>query len=177
MLAAQMLVESVLQRADVLLVGDPEVLGQMGELPADPGIVSTPAGNVVVLHNPGASSFVWVAGESSVTEVTVSLHLDALEGAPEPLGHIDCPSGRLIIGTPEAVAAWGDQIAPADGLVAQARAYTPDRRHCGLIVVARVEPGPRRVLAMASDESIDALVVDCEPSEEGAGMAELFLAG
>jgi hypothetical protein len=160
----QMLVESVLQRADVLLVGDPEVLAQMGELPADAGIISTPLGNVVLLRRFGVptetSGFggvhVWVAGQDQVTEVTVSLRLDALEQEPSLVGEVDCPSSRVVVGTPDAVTAWGPEVEPVDGLVAQARAYREDRRHCGLIVVARVPAGPHRVFLTEG-----ALVVDC----------------
>jgi hypothetical protein len=177
MLAAQMLVESVLPRADVLLVGDPEVLGQMGELPAAPGIVSTPGGNAVVLHNPAATSFVWVAGQGQVTQVTVSLRLDALEQEPSLLGEIDCPSGRIVVGTPEVVSAWGPEVEPADDLVAQARAYTPDRRHCGLIVVARVEPGRREIFAVTGDNGIDCVVVHGATSVTAADGVKVLLAG
>ena len=166
-----LLVESVLRGADVLLVGDPEVLAHIDELPAEPGLTTTPAGTALVLHG-GASSFVWVVGKGAVDDVRVSLSLDALDEPLEPVGAIDCPSGHLVVGTPEAVAAWGEGIEPADGLVAQARAYTSGRRHCGLIVVARVLPGPRQVFATGD---LDALVVDCtarQPIRE-----ELLLAG
>jgi hypothetical protein len=181
---SDLLVESVLRRADVLLVGDPEVLAHV-ELPPEAGIVPTPAGNAVVVHNPGASAFVWVAGspDGPVRELTAALRLDALEREPALFGYIDCPSGRVVVGTPDAVAAWGDDIEPDDGLFAQARAYSPGRRHRGLIVVAQVESGRHRVLVAAGAEGIEALVVACispatsaEFVAEPVGVSELLIA-
>ena len=162
-----LLVESVLHSHGTILVGDPVVLAQI-EFPAEPGIVPIPAGNAVVLHA-SSPAFVWVAGSSEVATLTVTTHLDSPEGEPAALGHVDCPSGRIVVGTPEAVAAWGDEIQPDDGLLAQARAYRSDRRHCGHVIVARVLPGRRQVLAVAGAEGIHALVVDC-----AAGMAGLL---
>jgi hypothetical protein len=133
----QILVESVL-RAHVLLVGDPELLPQL-ELPAD-GITPTPNGNTLVVHVP-ASAHVSVAGSDRVESVRLLLDLDAPDTALEPRGHVDCPSGRLVIGSPEAIAAWGESIEPDDGLMAQARAYTARRRHLGHVVIARVPCG------------------------------------
>jgi len=179
-----LLVESVLRRATVLLIGDPDVLAHL-ELPGEAGIRSTPTGNALVVDNPGASAFVWVAGspDGPVRELTAALRLDALEEEPALVGFIDCPSGRVVVGTPDAVAAWGDDIEPEHGLIAQARAYSPGRHHRGLIVVAHIEPGPHRVLAVAGAEAIEALVVDCSsppPSAEfvtePAGVSELLVA-
>lgn len=168
----QLLVESVLQGAGALLVGDPEVLSEL-DLPSDPGIVSTAAGNAVVLH-PDCRAFVWVAGSAAVDRVSVFVHLEAVDREPVPLGHIDCPSGRLVVGRPADVAAWGADAEPADGLIAQARAYRADRRHCGLIVVARVELGPRPVWAVVGDDGFDALLVENAPAS--TGKPELLIA-
>jgi hypothetical protein len=176
---SSILVESVL-RAETLFIGDPEVLPYLEASGDACGLVDTSAGQALVLRNRGAPTeasgfggvFVWVAGSSAADDVRVSLSIDALDEPLLPLGTIDCPSGRLVVGAPDAVAAWGEGIEPADGLAAQARAYTPDRRHCGLIVVARVLPGPRQVFAT---DGLDALVVDCTP--QPAIQEELLLAG
>jgi hypothetical protein len=167
-----LLVESRFQPAPVLLVGDPEVLAEGIEPLPDPfALVSTAKGNAVVLRHPDptGSAFVWVAGPGAVQEVTTVLRLDALDREPTFLGFLDCPSGRLVVGTPGAVAAWGSEVEPDDGLAAQAKAYRADRRHCGLVVVARVEPGPHRVSGVAGDDGLDALVV--EPAGEAALLA------
>lgn len=89
--ASHLLVESVLRSPGTLLVGDPQVLAQL-ELPADEGMVPTPAGNAVVLRA-SSSVFVWVAGSSEVATLTVTTRLDSVEREQSMLGLIDCPSG------------------------------------------------------------------------------------
>jgi hypothetical protein len=52
-----------------------------------------------------SSAHVSVAGSDSVESVRLLLDLDASDTALEPRGHVDCPYGRLVIGSPEAIAA------------------------------------------------------------------------
>ena len=172
--ASNLLVESVLHGAGTMLVGDPQVLAQL-ELPADEGILPTPAGNAVVI-SAKSSVFVWVAGSVEIASLTVATSLDSPDREPTLIGHVDCPSGRIVVGTVEAVAAWGDEIEPDGDLIAQARAYRPDRRHCGHIIVARVLSGPHRVLGIAGHERLDGVMVDCISSAHTAGIGELLVA-
>jgi hypothetical protein len=158
-----LLLESRLRPAPVLLVGDPEVLAQGIEPSDDPfSIVSTGLGKAAVLRHPdpSGSAFVWVGGRGPVQEITAVLRLDAGDGERIDLGHLDCPSGRVVVGSPEAVAAWGVEIEPDEGLLAQARAYGVDRRHHGLVVVTRVQPGSHRVSGIAGTGGLDALIVE-----------------
>jgi hypothetical protein len=158
---SHLLVESRLS-GDVLVLGDPAVV--VGGLePGHGPIIEEERGTAVVIR--GGSASVWVAGPTAVRQLVVVFRHDVLDGTPSYVGDIDCPSGRLVVGTPEAVAAWGADVEPDGELPAQARAYRPSRHHCGLIVVARVPAGTHPVLAVAGADGPDALVVEVAADE------------
>ena len=183
---SSLLVESRLHPAGTVLVGDPAVLaggpaagagagaGAGGSSPFTSLVTGGGLAAEVRQADPTGSAFVWVGGGAggAVRRVTAAFALDALGAEPAFVGHVDCPSGRLVVGTPEAVAAWGDDVEPGDGFPAQARAYRSDRRYCGLVVVARVPPGPHPVFALGSPGRLDGVVVDVMAHEP-----ELRLAG
>lgn len=150
-----LLVESPVRSPGTLLVGDPAVLARAplaagGDVPFAP--LAADAGLAAALRppDPAATALVWVGGTPrAVQRVVVSFRLDTPRWRPVFLGHVDCPSGRLVVGGAEAVAAWGDDAEPDHGLAAQARAFRPGRRYGGLVVVARVPAGPHPVLGLA----------------------------
>ena len=172
MLSSQLVVESCLPPSPLLLVGDPVVLAGAGDPPEGGGVVvDGAAGRYLAIRRPDRRPFVWVAGTgSTVDDLSVVFHPDRLEEPLEYHAEIDCPSGRLVVGPPEAVRAWGPDVEPDDHLCAQARAYRPGRCYCGLIVVALVPSGRHPVFTAGDDDAISAVTV-------GVSAADLRLAG
>jgi hypothetical protein len=126
-------VESAFRQAEWLVIGDPKVAasGPVVE-PGDTGegvrFEDRPGGRLLVLRNPWPEEAALVSaagyGDERVDRLVLSFgDGDARPGSPDTAGTLECPSGRLVVGTPEAVAAWGAEARPADGLSAQARAY------------------------------------------------------
>lgn len=158
-------VESLLPAAPRLVLGD---------------VAAPDDGLELTSPEPGRRPFVWVTGSERgpVRGVWLVFRTEDLSRPPVPLGHLDCPSGRLVAGDPEAVAAWGCEVAPELGLPAQARAYDYRRRLRGLVVVACVRPGRHPVYAIRGDDGYDAVMVDVSPAgirTGGVEAAEPFL--
>jgi hypothetical protein len=157
-----LVVESLLPPSPVLLLGDAEGIGRAGEGPVPNGSSGTDDRLTVVPPDPGRRPFVWVTGSADgpVRQVCLVFRADELDRRPLLIGWLECRSGRLVTGAPEAVAAWGPGVVPEVGLAAQARAYDAARRLRGLVVVACVPPGRYPVFALEGDGGYDAVMVD-----------------
>jgi hypothetical protein len=163
-------------RAPLVVVADPVVAASgppvtAGELGGGgAALVGRPGGSLLAFANPrvGSGLFVWVAGRS----LAVVADPDAVV-APAPLGELTVSSGRLVVGSPEVVAAWGPEVDTGDGSAVRARMHR-GRERLGLIVVvhtasgaAPVESGPSAVRVGFPDADTDA----------DAGAGRLRLAG
>jgi hypothetical protein len=170
---SSVVVESAFRQAEWLVIGDPKVAasGPAVELDETTGelarFVDRPGGRLLVLRNPWPEEAALVSaagyGDERVDRLALSFgDGDARPGSPEVAGTLECPSGRLVVGTPEAVAAWGAEARPADGLSAQARAYRYGRVPAllGLVVVAQVKAGwaPVELRADAEGRLVDVTV-------------------
>jgi len=134
-------------RAPLVVVADP-VVAASGE-PVSAGdlagggvaLVERPAGRLLAVANPGPGSglFVWVT--STGLSVVADPDADADLGA---LGELTVCSGRLVVGAPEVVAAWGADVDTGDGSPARARVHR-GRTRLGLIVVAHAPCGTAAV--------------------------------
>jgi hypothetical protein len=107
-------VEANFEGVPVLLVGDPDVLVDAPrsneELPQGPwNWLDLPTGRALVVRGPGGNSdgpWVWVLGSDdgplSSIEISPSLETSPPGTNPEPVGAIQCVSGRMVIGSPRA---------------------------------------------------------------------------
>ncbi len=146
-------VESAFRQAEWLVVGDPKVAASGPAVEPDEAgevarFVDRPGGRLLVLRNPWPDEAALVSaagmGDERVDRLALSFgDGDSTAGGPETAGTLECPSGRLVVGTPAAVAAWGGDARPAEGLSAQARAYRYGRVPAllGLVVVAHIKAG------------------------------------
>lgn len=165
-------VESAFRQAEWLVVGDPKVAASGPVVEPDEAggtvrFVDRPGGRLLVLRNPWPEAAALVSaagvGDERVDRLALSFgDGDLAPGGPETAGTLECPSGRLVVGTPEAVAAWGADARPAEGLSAQARAYRYGQVPAllGLVVVAHVKAGwaPVALRADAEGRLVDVTV-------------------
>ena len=164
-------VESAFRQAEWLVVGDPKVAASGPVVEPDEAggtvrFVDRPGGRLLVLRNPWPEEAALVSaagvGDERVDRLALSFGDGDAPGALETAGTLECPSGRLVVGTPEAVAAWGADARPAEGLSAQARAYRYGRVPAllGLVVVAHVKAGwaPVKLRADAEGRLVDVTV-------------------
>lgn len=95
------------------------------------------AGSILAFANPdpGSGLFVFVSRAS----LAVVADPDA-EGPLEAAGELTVCSGRLVVGAPEVVAAWGADVDTGDGSPARARMHR-GRTRLGLIVVTHAPSG------------------------------------
>src|SRR5688572_14666298 len=150
-------VESAFRQAEWLVVGDPKVAASGPAVEPDEAgevarFVDRPGGRLLVLRNPWPEEAALVSaagiGDERVDRLALSFgdgdgDGDGTTDRPGTAGTLECPSGRLVVGTPAAVAAWGADARPADGLSAQARAYRYGHVPAllGLVVVAHIKAG------------------------------------
>ncbi len=59
----------------------------------------------------------------------------------DPVGELAVVSGHLVVGAPDAVAAWGADVDTGDGSTARARMHR-GRQRLGLIIVSHCPSGP-----------------------------------
>jgi len=130
-------------RAPLVVVADPVVAASGPPVTADDlagrgaAIVDRPAGRLLAFANARAGSglFVWVAGRA----VAVVSDPDA-EADLAALGDLTVGTGRLVVGEPAVVAAWGPDVDTGDGSPLRARMHR-GRHRLGLIVVAHTPCG------------------------------------
>ena len=178
---SSVVVESAFRQAEWLVVGDPKVAAsgpvvEPDEVPAPAGFVDRSGGRLLVLRNPWPEEAALVSaagvGDERVDRLALSFgDGDSRPGTAETAGTLECPSGRLVVGTPAAVAAWGAEARPAEGLSAQARAYRYGRVPAllGLVVVARITAGWAPVEVRADTEG---RLVDVTVSSPGRPVQE-----
>lgn len=134
-------------RAPLVVVADPVVAASGPPVTLDEledeavRLLERPAGMILVLANPAGESglFVWAA-RGFVAVVADPDRDTPLGGA----GTLTVVSGRVVVGAPEAVAAWGPNVDTGDGSTVRARMHS-GRRRLGLIVVAQCPPGEAAV--------------------------------
>lgn len=142
--------------APLVVAGDPEVLWKE-EVP-----LQAPAGgwawlplakgSGLLVDGGGVGDGPWFSafGTSDGPLDQVGLVIDIWRdpGDTQVAGELVLPSGRLVVGQPEAVAAWGPAVAPDNGEVAQTKAGwdEPEPTYVGLIGVVQAEPGTRCVV-------------------------------
>jgi hypothetical protein len=126
-------------RAPLVVIADP-VVAASGPPPtvddlagAGSALLARPGGSILVFANPDPESglFVWAAGTSLAVVSDPDTDTD-LEAA----GELTVCSGRLVVGAPEVVAAWGADVDTGDGSPTRARVHR-GRERLGLIVVCR----------------------------------------
>lgn len=106
-------------------------------------LLERPAGTILAFANPSSDSglFVWAARDF------VAVVAEPDQDAPlAPVGELVVSSGRLVVGAPEVVAAWGADVDTGDGSTVRARMHR-GRQRLGLIVVSHCASGPATVIA------------------------------
>jgi len=140
--AGRLDLESIV-REPLVVIADP-VVAASGPAPtiddlsgAGSALLERPAGSLLVLANPvpGCGLFVWV----TPTSLAVVADPDT-DTTLEAAGELTVCSGRLVVGAPKVVAAWGAEVDTGDGSSARARMHR-GRTRLGLIVITRTPPG------------------------------------
>jgi hypothetical protein len=130
-------------RAPLVVIADPVVAASGPPVTVEElagggaALLERPAGTLLAFANPapGSGLFVW-AGRNFLAVVADPDHDVALDVA----GELNVSSGRLVVGAPEVVAAWGPDVDTADGSAVRARMHA-GRTKLGLIVVAHTACG------------------------------------
>jgi hypothetical protein len=144
--AGRLDLESIV-RAPLVVVADPIVAASGPPATLDElggggvALLERPAGTILAMANPDPDSglFVWA-----------SRTFLAVVGDPDrdtplvPVGELTVGSGRLVVGAPEVVTAWGADVDTGDGSPARARMHR-GRTRLGLIVVAHIPNGQAAV--------------------------------
>ena len=144
--AGRLDLESIV-RAPLIVIADPVVAASGPPVTLDElggrgvALLERPAGTILALANPDAGSglFVW-AGPSFVAVVSDPNDDVALDA----VGELTIASGRLVVGAPEVVAAWGPDADTGDGSRVRARMHR-GRQRLGLIVVTDAPTGQAAV--------------------------------
>jgi hypothetical protein len=153
--AGPLALETIL-RVPLVVVADPVVAASGAPVTVDEiggggaALLERPAGTLLAFVNPapGSGLFVW-AGRSF-------LAVAADPGADTrlvPAGELTLASGRLVVGTPEVVAAWGADVDTGDGSSVRARMHR-GRTRLGLIVVADTPVGQASVAGAAGATAV-----------------------
>jgi hypothetical protein len=167
--AGRLDVESIV-RAPLVVIADPvaaasgplATLEELGEWVRDRGappagfagggvaLLERPGGTILAMANPdpGSGLFVWAATRflAAVADPDGDMPL-------APAGELTVASGRLVVGAPEVVAAWGADIDTGDGSPVRARMHR-GRTRLGLIVVAHTPLGQATVTVGAGAVAI-----------------------
>ena len=169
--AGRLDLESIV-RAPLVVIADPVVaasgppatLDELGGRGA--ALLGRPAGTILAIANPAPDSalFVWASG------TFLAVVADPDRDTPlAPTGEITVRSGRLVVGAPEVVAAWGPEADTGDGSSVRARMHR-GRQRLGLIVVTHTPPGPAPVAVGPDAAAVTFPVATSEP-------VQLLLAG
>ena len=172
-LAGRLTLETIV-RSPLVVIADP-VVAASGPPPtaddlagAGSVLLERPAGSMLVFANPDPDSglFVWATQNALAVVADPDTDTD-LEAA----GQLTVCSGRLVVGEPEVVAAWGVDVDTGDGSAVRARMHR-GRTRLGLIVVADVAIGLAAVTA-----GVGAAAVSFPPGKAEGAMVALALAG
>jgi hypothetical protein len=131
-------------------------------------VLERPAGQILALANPEPPSglFVWAAG----TFLAVVADPDG-DTPLAPAGELTVCSGRLVVGAPEVLAAWGADADTGDGSPVRARMHR-GRTRLGLIVVTHAPAGQAPVTT-----GVGAVAVSFPTAAAPGGLVALPLAG
>ena len=185
--AGRLDLESVV-RAPLVVVADPvvaasgppvtldELRAALDTAPSSPvagcgggGVVllERPTGTILAVANPAKDSglFVWASG----TFLAVVADPDG-DTALNAAGELTVCSGRLVVGAPDVIAAWGPEVDTGDGSAVRARMLR-GRTRLGLIVVANAALGLASVAFGAGAASVT------YPTSGAVGAVPLPLAG
>ena len=103
--------------------------------------------------------FVWVARDY------LAVVADPDQDTPlEPAGELTVVSGRLVVGAPDVVVAWGADVDTGDGSRARARMHH-GRQRLGLIVVTHATNGQATVSGGAGTAAATFPVAAAEPTQ------------
>jgi hypothetical protein len=137
-----------IMRASLVVIADPLVAASGPAATLDEldgggaALLERPAGTIFAFANPAESSlFVW-AGRTFLAVVADPGEDRRLAG----IGELTVTSGRLVVGAPDVVAAWGADVDTGDGSTVRARMHQ-GRTRLGLIVVAHTRCGRAEVSA------------------------------
>jgi hypothetical protein len=153
--AGRLDLESIV-RAPLVVVADPVVaasgpLATLDELSGG-GVVllERPAGTILAIANPaeGSGLFVW----ASSTFLAVVADPDG-DTPLDQAGELTVSAGRLVVGAPDVIAAWGPDVDTGDGSAVRARMHR-GRTRLGLIVVANVPAGQAAVAGGAGAAAV-----------------------
>jgi hypothetical protein len=121
--AGRLELESVV-RAPLVVIADPVAAASGPAVTLDElggggvALLDRPAGTILAIANPAAGSglFVWASSDflAVVADPDGDIPLEAG-------GDLTVPSGRLVVGAPEVVAAWGPDVDTGDGSPVRAR--------------------------------------------------------
>lgn len=146
--AGRLELESIV-RAQLVVIADPVVAASgspatLDEVAGSGGgvvLLERPAGTILAFANPVPDSglFVWAARD--LLAVVADPDCDT---PLTPVGDLTVPSGRLVAGAPEVVAAWGPDVDTGDGSAVRARMHR-GRQRLGLIVVSQCPIGAASV--------------------------------
>jgi hypothetical protein len=100
-------------------------------------LLERPAGMVLAFANPAPDSGLFVWAGRTFLAVVADPDLDV---ALDAVGELTVSSGRLVVGAPDVVGAWGPDVETADGSAVRARMHA-GRTKLGLIVVAHTACG------------------------------------
>lgn len=139
--------------ARLVVVGDPEVLWSGPVLSAASlrgeawAIVKLPGGDALLVDGAAGVDGPWLFvtttsdGPLDVATLQPSIWTDGARASTE--GTLLLPSGRLVVGAPATVAAWGPAVTPDDGLSVQTKTGwdSPEPTYVGLVAVAQVAAG------------------------------------
>jgi hypothetical protein len=139
--AGPLALETIL-RAPLVVVADPVVAASGPPVTIDElggggaALLERPAGTILAFANPtDAGLFVW-AGRTFLAVVSDPGEDTRLA----QVGELTVCSGRLVVGAPEPLTAWGSDVDTGDGSPVRARMHR-GRTRLGLIVVAHTPVG------------------------------------
>jgi hypothetical protein len=125
-------------------------------------LLERPAGTILAFANPspGSGLFVWAARHfvAVVSDPDGDTPLDAV-------GELTVCSGRLVVGAPEVVAAWGPDVDTGDGSRARARMHR-GRQRLGLVVVSHCLSGAAVAVGGAGAAAVSFPVAAAEPTQQ-----------
>lgn len=166
--AGRLELESIV-RAPLVVITDPVVAASgepatIDEVAGSGGgvtLLERPAGTILAFANPSPDFglFVWAARD--LLAVVADPDHDA---ALAPVGELTVCSGRLVVGAPEVVAAWGPDVDTGDGSSVRARVHR-GRQRLGLIVVSVAPTGQATVSVGTGAAAIRFPLARAEPTQ------------
>jgi hypothetical protein len=160
-------------RAPLVVVADPVVAASGPPVAVDElggeavRILERPAGTILAVANPagGSGLFVWAARHFLAVVADPDRDTDL-----DPAGELTVVSGRLVVGAPEVVTAWGPDVDTGDGSAVRARIHR-GRQRLGLIVVCHTPLGQATVTTGAGAGAVTFRAAAAGPEAEPLRLA------